>query len=87
MVNKTLQLLYTDVRLLDLLEVLDQLHSAASEGYLESLTRLGEPELLDVLREVMYTAQETIAEIEQNNSMQQADEPALRVLPKAAGNQ
>ncbi|NWF69286.1 MAG: hypothetical protein HXY40_09370 [Chloroflexi bacterium] len=77
-----LQLLYTDTRLVDLLDVLDQLHSAASEGYLETLTTLETPELLEMLREVVYTAQEAINEIEAEDGVQAA---ALRVLPKAAG--
>jgi len=84
MLNKTLQLLYTDARLFDLIDVLDQLHSAASEGYVHKLTTLDTPELLEVLHELVYTAQETISELEAD---QLADaKPSLRVLPRAAGD-
>lgn len=84
MLNKTLQLLYSDARLFDLIDMLDQLHSAAGEGYLNKLTTLETPELLEVLRELVYTAQETISELE---ASEQSDaKPALRILPRAAGD-
>jgi len=84
MLNKTLQLLYSDARLFDLIDVLDQLHTAASEDYLHKLTTLEKSELLEVLHELVYTAQETISELE---ASEQADaQPALRILPKAAGD-
>jgi hypothetical protein len=85
MLNKTLQLLYSDGRLFDLIDVLDQLHSAASEGYLHKLTTLETPELLEVLRELVYTTQEAISEIEDANGIQSDAAANLRVLPKAAG--
>jgi hypothetical protein len=84
MLNKTLQLLYTDTRLLDLIDVLDQLHTAAGDGYLHKLTTMETPELLDVLRDIIYTAQETIHEIEDREQLEA--KPGLRVLPKAAGD-
>jgi phage tail tape-measure protein len=59
-----LELLYNGDRLGDLLELLDELHSAASENRLQTCTTLPENELLDLLKEVIYTAQETIEEIE-----------------------
>ncbi len=86
MLNKTLQLLYTDGRLFDLIDVLDQLHTAASEGYLHNLTTLDTSELLEVLQDLVYTAQETISEIEDASGIQSDAKPVLRVLPKAAGD-
>lgn len=58
-----LELLYNGDRLGDLLELLDELHSAASENRLQTCTTLTESDLLDMLKEVIYTAQETIEEI------------------------
>jgi hypothetical protein len=82
MINKTL--LYTDTCLSDLLDVLDQLHSAASEGYLDKLTTMNKAELLELLRDVIYTAQETVAEVEGDAQREAA---FLRLLPKAAGQE
>jgi len=58
------QLMVNDVRLAHLFEALDELHSAASEGQLQKLTALNDVELVGWLRDFVYTAQETIAEIE-----------------------
>ena len=59
-----IQSLYSDVRLAELLDTLDKLHTAASEGNLPAMTTLHEAELVGWLREVVYTAQETLVEIE-----------------------
>ncbi len=58
------ELLYEGDRLEDLLDLLDELHSAASENRLQNLTTLSKPELLGMLQDVIYTAQETIREME-----------------------
>lgn len=73
-----LQILYTDARLADLFQALDQLHSAASEGQLHTLTPLPEQELLGWLRDLIYTAQETINEID--NARPRPEAPLLRVI-------
>ncbi len=65
-----------DVRLRDLMDALDELHTAASDGTLDQTTPLNEAELLGWLREVVYTAQETINEIEQRSHCA----PILRLL-------
>ena len=62
----------------ELLEMLDTLHSAASDGELTSLTPQRKRELTALLREVVYTAQETIQEIE----AQRVITPFLRILPR-----
>jgi hypothetical protein len=59
------QIIYTDARLAGLSQYLDELHSAASEGQLPALTPLSKHELLGWLHELIYTAEETIMEIEQ----------------------
>lgn len=52
-----------DVRLDRLMEALDDLHTAAAEGNLTALTGLNKFELIGWLREVIYTASETLDEI------------------------
>lgn len=78
-----LQLLYTDTRLCDLLDVLDQLHDAVSEGRLAAVSTLDRAELVNLLREVVYTATETIAEMDGECAEQHS--PTLRILPRASG--
>lgn len=58
------QLLYNDARFASLFQALDELHTAASEDDLEVMTTLSKAELLGWLRDFVYTAQETITEIE-----------------------
>lgn len=50
--------------LADLLEVLDQIHSAASEDGLLFQSGADRRELIALLREIVFTAQETIHEVE-----------------------
>lgn len=71
------QVLYNDARLEHLSATLDELHSAASEGHLPALTPLNSTELVSWLRELIYTAEETIVEIEEHKS-----EPAGLFLVK-----
>ena len=63
-----LQLLYNTARLSDLLEALDELHSAASDGNLHAVTPMSNAEMIGWLYEVIYTAQETMHEIESKNA-------------------
>jgi hypothetical protein len=60
------QIIYNDARLAGLSQYLDELHSAASEGQLQALTPLSNDELRGWLQELIYTAEETIMEIEQS---------------------
>ena len=53
------QALYIDNRLADMYDVLDQLHSAASEGQWQLMTTMSKRELLSLLNDLIYTAQET----------------------------
>jgi hypothetical protein len=57
-----------DHRMEELYDVLDDLHTAASEATLATVTTMNESDLLDFLKELVYTAQETIKEIEQHTS-------------------
>lgn len=63
-----LQLLYNTSRLSGLLEALDELHSAASDGNIRAVTPLSNAELTSWLYEVIYTARETMNEIESRNA-------------------
>jgi hypothetical protein len=56
---------YNAARLGYLARMLDELHTAASEDRLEAMTPLTPVEVVGWLREFIYTAHETIAEIEQ----------------------
>ncbi len=58
-----LQLLYTEVRLANLFQVVHELHTAASDGQLQNVTSLSQAELVSWLNELAYTAQEAISEI------------------------
>lgn len=75
-----LQLLYNDGRLGSLLDALDELHSAASEGRLGEITTVKDADLVGWLYELIYTAQETMEEIEQHH--EQCD-PELILVRKS----
>jgi len=67
----------SDARMAAMIEVFDDLHTAASEGQLEAMTTLNNRELVGWLRELMFTAQETISEIE---STRMYGEPVIRLV-------
>lgn len=52
-------------RLDNVLDMLDQLHSSVSEGALDQHAAVNRAELVSLLRDIIYTAQETIAELEE----------------------
>ncbi|MBA3875140.1 MAG: hypothetical protein H0X30_38945 [Anaerolineae bacterium] len=72
--------LLTDAGLEAVVEVFDDLHDAASEGQLQELTALDNRELLGWLRELVFTAQETISEIESRTARTTRQEPVLRLV-------
>mgnify|MGYP003537330893 CR=1 FL=1 len=72
--------LLTDDGLEAVFEVFDDLHDAASEGQLQDLTALDNRELLGWLRELVFTAQETISEIENRTARTARQEPILRLV-------
>lgn len=57
-------LIYDGDCLGDLLEILDDLHTAASENKLHTFTTINKAELVGLLKDLIFTAQETIDEIE-----------------------
>jgi hypothetical protein len=67
----------------DVLEYLDQLHSAASEDEGQSFAGMNETELLNALREIVYTAQEAITELETSRAKRQSkNKPVLQLIQK-----
>ena len=73
-----LQVLRYDGRLAALFQMLEDLHTAASDGSLQGVTPLTDAELLEWLHECIYTAQETITEIEKARTRGVA--PHLRLV-------
>lgn len=72
------EIIYNDARLAGLSQYLDELHSAASEGQLQAVTPLSDAELVGWLQEMIYTATETIQEIEQRPAQNAV--PHLRLV-------
>lgn len=72
------EIIYNDARLAGLSQYLDELHSAASEGQLPAVTPLSDEELLGWLQEMIYTASETLVEIQQHRT--QYAVPHLRLV-------
>lgn len=70
--------LLNDARLAAAFEALDDLHDAAAEGALHTVTSLNKGELLGWLRDLVYTAQETIEEIENGKKVYAV--PPLRMI-------
>lgn len=74
-----LTVMYTDSALGNLYEVLDQLHNAASEGRAEAISHMSMDDLRGMLQDIIYTAQETVAELDAH---QTHPVPQLRILEK-----
>jgi hypothetical protein len=76
-------LLACSINVEDVLEYLDELHSAASEDEGQSFAGMSETELLNALREIVYTAQEAITELEASRAKRQSkNKPVLQLMPK-----
>ncbi|QPC82141.1 hypothetical protein G4Y79_21030 [Phototrophicus methaneseepsis] len=68
------------LNLADILDLLDQIHNVASEDGEADFTDLSEGETISLLRDVIYTAQETINEIEARRATTQ--KPILHLVEK-----
>jgi hypothetical protein len=79
--STTRQTLYTEARLAWLLETIDELHTAISDGNTASVTTMSEVELKGFLHEVMYMAQEALDEIE---CQRVARAPRLKLIRKSS---
>ena len=73
-----LQIVNNDNRLASLFQSLDELHTAASDGQLHRVTPLTNTELVGWLQEMIFTAQETIEEIDHQTTTISA--PHLRIV-------
>jgi hypothetical protein len=74
----TSEILYTDPQLIILFDALDELHTAVGEDRWQDLTTLNRRELITLLVELIYVAQETVSELD----AQQEPPVKLRVLEK-----
>lgn len=63
--------LYVGDSLPDAVEMLDQLHTAACEGTLKRTTTLPQDEVVSLLQELIYVAQETLNELGVQQTHQQ----------------
>lgn len=68
----------------DVLELIDELHSAVSEGESLNYAGMDEMDVLSTLREIIYTAQEAATEIEtlQAKRNKTSKKAILHLLPK-----
>jgi hypothetical protein len=82
--NLNLAVLYNDQHMAELYDALDELHSAVCDNRLERITALNKRELVALLRDVIYTAQETIDEL---NQMDGWPEPVLRLVERPQAQQ
>ncbi len=64
--SPALHLLINDARLATAADMLDELHSAASEGRLQQVSPLTDAELKSWLFEMAYMVNETLAEIDRH---------------------
>jgi hypothetical protein len=64
---RILQALFTDIRFESIFNAVDRLHDAASSGKLGEVTNLSTDEVIGWLRDIAYTANETIRELEQDS--------------------
>ena len=61
---RILQALFTDIRFESIFNAVDRLHDAASSGKITEVTNLSTEEVIGWLRDIAYTANETIRELE-----------------------
>jgi hypothetical protein len=65
---RVFQTLYTDARFASLFNTVDRLHDVVSEGKLEQVTNLSTDEVIGWLKDIAYTVNETIRELEQTEA-------------------
>jgi hypothetical protein len=61
---RVFQTLFTDARFASLFNTLDRLHDVVSDGKLDQVTNLNNDEVIGWLRDIAYTVNETIRELE-----------------------
>lgn len=70
----------THTRLGVVIDLLDELHSLASEDSLTALGHIGKDEIINWLRDVIYIAEETIAEIQTQERRLSQKPPTHKVI-------
>ena len=65
--------------LADIFEQLDQLHTAVSEGQPHTLTTLDKQDVVGWLQELIFTAEETVKEMERRSA---ETKPIIRLLDR-----
>lgn len=69
----------------DVLDFIDSLHTVASDGELPNVAEMDEVEIMSVLRDIIYTAQETLVELQSVKASKQfakRQQPILHIVPK-----
>ena len=64
---RILQALFTDIRFESIFNAVDRLHDAASSGKIAEVTNLSTEEVIGWLRDIAYTVNETIRELEDSD--------------------
>lgn len=78
---RVFQTLFTEDRFASIFRAVDRLHDVASEGKLEQVTNLSPDEVIGWLKDIAYTVNETIRELEDDGPKQSLAEqfPFLNV--------
>lgn len=67
----------------DVLEYMDRLHNVASDSEAPTSAEMSNADMMNVLRDIIYTAQETLVEMETAQARERRHvQPVLRILPK-----
>jgi hypothetical protein len=64
---RVFQTLFTEDRFASIFRTVDRLHDVASEGKLEQVTNLSPDEVIGWLKDIAYTVNETIRELENDD--------------------
>jgi hypothetical protein len=75
------QIRYSAARLEWLLQAVDDLHSAASDGTLDAMTPVSQVEVQGWLSELIWVAQEALVELEKRRA---GEEPRLSLVRKSS---
>ncbi|MFN8527733.1 MAG: hypothetical protein U0670_03885 [Anaerolineae bacterium] len=70
-----------ETRLETVLDTLDDLHDAVSDGELNALTTMSKADLIGLLRDLIYTAEQTMQEIEDHGA-EHHGKPTLKLVRK-----
>lgn len=85
----SLTLMYNPSRLGDVLDALDDVHTAVSDGTLTQTATITRSDLREWLQEIIYLASQTLVEMDGGREMNAVDKtemsaPALRLVRKSS---